>query len=161
MLIRPAVEADWETLKALRLASLLDSPKAFGLSHAEVAQYGEQQWRQRASGRSGPVYFLAWEGDLPVGMVGGVIDRHDEYQLIAMWVRPESRGTAVASRLVEAVEDHARSLGRHSVVLSVAPDNSRACRFYQRQGFVFGEATESLASHPDVLLRRMERQMPV
>jgi hypothetical protein len=37
--IRPTTEEDWEILKTIRLAALLDSPTAFGLSYATAASY--------------------------------------------------------------------------------------------------------------------------
>jgi hypothetical protein len=54
--IRPTTEEDWEILKAIRLASLLDAPTAFGLSQATAAGYSDSQWRDRASGRSPAEY---------------------------------------------------------------------------------------------------------
>jgi hypothetical protein len=37
MLIRHTTELDWPSLKAVRLAALLDAPTAFGVTHASAA----------------------------------------------------------------------------------------------------------------------------
>jgi hypothetical protein len=51
MMIRLTTEADWEVLREMRLASLLDTPTAFGVTHASAAANSEAQWRDRAAGR--------------------------------------------------------------------------------------------------------------
>jgi hypothetical protein len=45
MIIRPTTEDDWQALKAVRLAALLDAPTAFGVSHRTAAA----RWRHSAS----------------------------------------------------------------------------------------------------------------
>jgi ribosomal protein S18 acetylase RimI-like enzyme len=87
---------------------------------------------------------------------GGGIDQAGRYNLIAMWVAPAQRGSDAARRLVDAVKDHARELAHARVVLDVDPDNLRAARFYRREGFVFLDEWEPLASHPAISVQRME-----
>lgn len=159
LIVRPTNEADWETLKAIRLNALQDAPKAFAVSYADAARYTDEEWRERAASRKGPVYFLAWRNGEPVGMSGGVVNPDGEYELIAMWVKPAARGSAAATRLVEAVLARATALGREEVVLSVEPENLRASAFYRRQGFVFGEETEPLDSYPEIIVQKMSRQL--
>ncbi len=157
--VRPATLADWPTLKALRLAALLDAPKAFGISHAQVANDSDEQWQARASAQAGPTFFLAYDHAQAIGLVGGVVHPQTQaYNLIAMWVAPAARGSTAASSLVQAVINHADQLGHRRVVLSVSPTNERASRLYQRMGFRFIEQTETLASHPDVTVQVMVRE---
>jgi GNAT superfamily N-acetyltransferase len=156
MLIRPTEERDWEVLKTIRLAALRDAPTAFGVSHQQAATHGEQEWRQRASSATLPRFWLAQDGEDAVGLAGGGVDRAGRYNLIAMWVAPSRRGSDAARRLVDAVKAHAREIGHARVVLDVAPDNLPAARFYQREGFVFLDEWEPLASHPDIQVQRME-----
>lgn len=152
MIVRPAAEQDWEALKTVRLAALLDAPAAFGVPHAEAAAWSEAQWRQRAaSGR----YQLAIDGGAAVGIAAGVENEEGEFNLIAMWVAPASRGAPAAARLVEAVKQRALALGHTRVVLSVSPDNVRAVAFYQRQGFAFLDEWEPIASQPGLMARKM------
>lgn len=157
MHIRHTTEPDWTTLKALRLAALLDSPTAFGVTHASAAANPDEQWRDRAAGRGPATYLLAFcsEGT-PVGMVGGVVSAAHEFNLIAMWVKPAHRGSGSAAALVDAMKAHAQALGHRRVVLDVAPDNQRAAAFYLKRGFSFLPHWEALESHPHIQLQKME-----
>lgn len=155
MIIRPTCEADWETLKAIRLAALLDAPTAFGVSHRTAAAYTEAEWRERAA-VGGTAFWLAFDDSgQPAGMIGGAVDSQGHYNLIGMWVVPEQRGSGAARQLVDAVKAHARERGQRRIVLDVAPENARAARFYLNQGFVFIDEWEPLASHPAIRLQRM------
>jgi GNAT superfamily N-acetyltransferase len=156
MIIRPTTENDWAALKAVRLAALLDTPTAFGVHYQTAAAYSEAQWRERAAAASGTAFWLAFDRDEAIGMIGGGVDRAGHYNLIGMWVAHGCRGTGVAQSLVETVKARALERGHRRVVLDVAPDNLRAARFYLRQGFVFLDEWEPLASHPEIQVRKME-----
>jgi ribosomal protein S18 acetylase RimI-like enzyme len=156
MEIRATAADDWKTLKELRLAALRDAPTAFGVSYATAAGYSDAQWRERAAGPH-PQFLLAYRDGLAAGMIGGGISAATaEYNLIAMWVRPEYRGTDTAERLVSAIKASAAARGQTRIVLDVAPDNARAAAFYRRQGFVFLPEWEPLASHPHIQVQKME-----
>ena len=107
MIIRPATEEDWEVLREVRLASLLDAPTAFGVGYASAAANSEVQWRDRAAGRGPGRFLLAFEDGEAVGMAGAVVSAAAQFNLIAMWVRPAYRGAGVAVGLVEAVKKSA------------------------------------------------------
>jgi RimJ/RimL family protein N-acetyltransferase len=156
MLIRHTTELDWPSLKAVRLAALLDAPTAFGVTHASAAADSDQQWRDRAAARGPATYLLAFSGDTPVGMIGGVVSEAQEFNLIAMWLTPQHRGSGAAAALVDAMKRHAQSQGHRRVVLDVAPENARAAAFYTRCGFAFLPRWEPLASHPHIQLQQME-----
>ncbi|QNM97435.1 GNAT family N-acetyltransferase [Chitinimonas koreensis] len=141
MHIRPTTFDDWPALKAIRLASLLDAPEAFSLSHAEAAAFDDAQWQARAAGETPPRYFLAWDGPRPIGLAGGVaVD--DGHELISMWIEPAARGGGAGRALVAAVAERAAALGAGRLVLGVLPANARACGFYARQGFVACDQAE-------------------
>jgi ribosomal protein S18 acetylase RimI-like enzyme len=154
--IRYTTEEDWPELKRIRLAALLDAPLAFGVSHANAAAYTDEAWRDRAAGRGPARYLLAFEGDAAVGIVAHVPNAAQELELIAMWVAPAQRGTPAASRLVDAVKQHAIAHGYPRILLDVAPANERAAAFYQKQGFAFLPEWASLESHPHIQLQKME-----
>jgi ribosomal protein S18 acetylase RimI-like enzyme len=162
MMIRRTTEEDWPVLKALRLASLLDAPTEFGMSHQTATNYSDSQWRERAAGRGQAQFLLAWANDLAVGLVGHtarpISELHliSELNLIAMWVKPEYRGTGTAAAIVEAVKAHAVSEGHTRVALDVAPDNERAAAFYRKQGFSFLSEWEALESFPNIQVQKME-----
>ncbi|MFL6673705.1 MAG: GNAT family N-acetyltransferase [Massilia sp.] len=156
MIIRHTTVEDWERLKEIRLASLLDAPTAFGVSHSTAAAYSDAQWRERAARGSHPEFVLALVDGVAVGIIGGGVSQASEFNLIAMWVRPECRGKAVAAGLVETIKARAVALGHTRVVLTVSPDNGRAAAFYRKQGFAFLPEWEALASHPDIKVQKME-----
>ncbi len=157
--IRSTTEADWEALKAIRLASLLDAPTAFGISHASAAAETDAAWRDRAAGRGRAKFILAFGHGGAAGMVAyipaPVQGAGGDCGLIAMWVAPALRGTGTAAALVDMVKARARSEGHDRVVLDVAPENLRAAAFYRRQGFVFLPEWEPLASHPHIQVQKM------
>ncbi len=131
------VTADhWRTYRDVRLASLIDSPRAFSATYAEAAELTEEQWRARL--HAGLPTWIATEGVKPVGTVSlwRTPDQPaDEGVLIGMWVASASRGTGVADALVAAALEHARGLGRRRILLDVARENHRAAGFYRRLGF--------------------------
>jgi ribosomal protein S18 acetylase RimI-like enzyme len=155
-IIRRTKEEDWESLKAIRLAALIDAPMAFGVSHATALTYTDSQWRERAAGRGQALFILAFSNNTVVGIVGCVLSSCSEFNLIAMWVAPPLRGTAAAAKLVGAVKAEAVLQGHSRIVLDVAPSNLRAVSFYQKEGFVFLPEWESLESHPHIQLQKME-----
>ena len=154
MHIRLTETADWMLLKQTRLAALLDTPTAFGVSYQTAAQYTDEQWKERASS-AGTAFWLAFDGDRPIGMVGAAVGGEGRYCLIGMWIERAVRGSGVAAGLVDAVKARAEVIGVDGVYLDVCPDNARAANFYLRQGFVFLDEWEPLESHPDIWVQAM------
>ena len=155
MLIRLTHTRDWKLLKHTRLAALLDAPTAFGVSYQSAAQYSDEQWQKRADSTSGTAFWLALEDDRALGMIGAALSDQGRYNLIGMWVDASARGSGIASQLVDAVKTRALEQSHGRVFLDVAPDNHRAANFYLRQGFVFIDEWEPLASHPQILVQTM------
>lgn len=153
--IRAITEVDWQALRRVRLAALLDAPTAFGVTHASASAYTEQAWRDRAAGRGPARYHLAFDGDEAVGIVAHVPNASQDLDLIAMWVAPSQRGTSTATRLVDAVKASAVANGHHRLLLDVSPQNTRASAFYQKQGFTFLPQWEALESHPHIQVQKM------
>jgi ribosomal protein S18 acetylase RimI-like enzyme len=154
MIIRQCSEEDWRTLRDLRLAALLDSPMAFGVSHAAAAAQTEQDWRKRAAGPH-PTFWLAFLHGGAAGMIGAGVSQKNRYNLIAMWTAAQARGSGMAAQLVDAVKADAIARGHGRIYLDVAPDNVRAARFYEKQGFAFIDEWEPLASHPHIQVQTM------
>lgn len=154
--IRPTTASDWPALKAARLAALLDAPTAFGASHASAARFTDADWQQRAISTAQRTFFLAFDGELAIGLAAQVVAGDGECHLIAMWVAQPYRGMAVAAALVEAVKQCAVKNGHARLVLDVAPENARAAAFYQKQGFVFLPQWEALESHPHIQVQKMQ-----
>ncbi len=142
-------------LKQLRLSALLDTPSAFGRTHAEESAYPDELWHDRATraaeGGAGSITLVAETaaGDW-VGLVGGYRPDGDDGapELVSMWVAPDARGTGVASDLVETVADWARATGAHELHLWVTIGNDRAAALYRRCGFVELDDFQPLPSDP-------------
>jgi ribosomal protein S18 acetylase RimI-like enzyme len=160
MLIRRTTIEDWERLKQVRLAALLDAPTAFGVTHASAAAYSDAQWRERASSANGSEFYLAFIDDVAVGMAAAAMSEARELNLIAMWVQPDYRGTGAAAGLIDAIKARALAQGHAGIVLDVAPENERATAFYRKQGFAFLPEWEALASHPEIMLQKMAWRAP-
>ena len=152
--IRSTVTEDWKLLRQVRLAALLDTPTAFGVSYQTAAAYTDEQWQVRASS-TGTAFWLAFEHDRPVGMIGAAVSDTQRFNLIGMWVEPAARGSGVATQLVETVKARATSQGFDRVYLDVSPDNARASNFYLKQGFTFMDEWEPLESHPHITVQTM------
>lgn len=152
--LRQTTDSDWLDLKTIRMQSLMESPKAFGLSYETASKYTDEQWQERAGNRTPPMYFIARQNDVPIGLIGAV-KAHDQFNLIAMWVAPEHRGAGVGKALVEKVLSIAASRGESEISLFVSPLNQAACGLYEKAGFRFTEQVEPLESHPEILVQRM------
>ena len=160
--IRRADRGDWERYREIRLAALADAPYAFGSTLDRELTLPPERWQRRLE--SGGT-FLAWEDGSPVGTATGVLDDPDDeyhvpgaWQLVAMWVHPDSRGSGVAAGLVDAVAAHARQAGSTVLVLWVTEVNGRARAFYERLGFGYTGARqlvrEDEPGHFEVQMRR-------
>ena len=129
MRIRTTETKDWMLLKQVRLAALLDTPTAFAVSYQTAAAYSDEQWKERASS-VGTEFWLAFEQNRPVAMVGTTVSSAQRFSLIGMWVEPAARGSGVATHLVDAVKSRATDKGFDRVYLEVSTDNARASDFY-------------------------------
>lgn len=152
--IRLTTTADWLRLKHVRLAALLDSPTAFGVSYQTAAGYTDEQWKQRASS-TGTTFWLAISDGSVSGMIAAAVSEAGRFNLIGMWVEPTARGSGAAARLVDAVKARALERGFDRVYLDVAPENVRAVKFYQKRGFCFLDEWEVLENHPHIKVQTM------
>jgi GNAT superfamily N-acetyltransferase len=134
--IRQLGPDEWQLLRDVRLASLAESPEAFGSTHAREADFDEATWRDRAASSG---WFVAADGEAIRGIVAGYHDDTsppEQRHLVAMWVTPAARGSGVAAQLVEAIVQWARDDGATEVTLGVADGNERARALYLTCGFV-------------------------
>ena len=152
---------DWRTYRDVRLAALIDSPRAFWATYAEAAQRTDEQWRERVAAM-GPTW-VALESGRPVGTVGlwhGDEQPSDEVHLVGMWVATVARGTEVAATLVGTALTHAAASGWRRVVLDVAHENRRAWAFYRRMGFRPTGRVERMPWDPSVTEEMMVLELP-
>lgn len=126
--------------KEVRLAALLDSPFAFGSTHAAEVDRTDDEWLSWAikgsTGRARTIY-LAWID----GRAGGIVAGHrherdlDAVELMSMWTAPHARRAGIGGRLVRAVVDWAIETGSTSVGLWVTRGNAPAQGLYESLGF--------------------------
>ncbi|HET7036963.1 MAG TPA: arsinothricin resistance N-acetyltransferase ArsN1 family A [Thermomicrobiaceae bacterium] len=60
---------------------------------------------------------------------------YDHVADFSVYVAREARGRRIGSLLLDALEERARALGFHKLVLAAFPYNSAGMRLYQRHGF--------------------------
>lgn len=134
--VQQAYEGDWARYRAIRLASLRDTPDAFWSVAAEEAAQPELFWRERLSPPD-RVTFLAVEGGVDVGtlFVGPHHDHPADGGLYGVWVDPAARGGGAAEALLAAAVEWARARGHARLRLDVGDHNARAVGFYRRTGF--------------------------
>jgi len=132
----------WPLLKELRLQALADpvASVAFHDRYETVAAYPDSTWQQRAAAGEGHGNGATFVGETPEGRWGGmvvVLLKADRYaHIVGVYVRPEHRGTGLATQLFEAAAEWAWARpGIRGLRLCVHKDNSRAEAFYRRQGF--------------------------
>lgn len=133
MEIRRVGPSDWESFRAVRLASLSESPAAFGSTYEDWVDAPAERWQSRLT--QVPLTLLACEATEVVGVVSGQPVGEDWVELISMWVAPLTRGDGVARQLIDAVTLWAAEQDRRTYLM-VRRDNLRARRAYERAGFI-------------------------
>ena len=150
--LRPS---QWQRLKEIRLAALLDSPGAFLATYEKESEYSEGQWR--AEFRRGTWHVRMHDGRA-VGLLGvtgepGAAD--DERVLEYIWVSPGTRRSHIAIEMVTAVLAGLHATGVHTVYLWVLDGNEGAARLYERLGFVTTNIRQPVEGRPGCFEERM------
>jgi ribosomal protein S18 acetylase RimI-like enzyme len=157
MEVRRVTPGEWEELRDIRLASLLDTPDAFGGTYAVSVLRDETWWRdwaKRTAESETDAMFLAWDGGKPVGIVGTFNDA-GESVVIAMWAAPAHRGRGLGRALLDAVVSFIRAQGAREVVLGVTDGNDAARALYERYGFAFNGVANPLREGESLIVREM------
>ena len=142
----------------MRLAALVDSPRAFWTTYAQAASLVEEDWRDRLDWPTWIAYApLSPDPDRPAAPVGLVAlwrvpdAPDDRIHITQMWVAGWARGRGVADALIAAAVELARADGWGAVALEVAEENVRAERCYHRLGFRRTGAQAVMPWDPDVV----------
>ena len=162
LVVERVTAASWRTYRDVRLAALIDSPRAFWMTYAESAGTTDDEWRERCA--TGDPTWLALDSGRPVGTVGlwhADDAPADEVVLVGMWVATVARGTDVATRLVRAALGCAAASGYRRVVLDVAHENDRARAFYTRLGFRPTGVVGRMPWDPSVTEETLALDLPV
>ena len=162
--IRPTTEDDWESVRALRLEMLRDTPKAYGERLADAERLQERDWRRRGRREHdvGGTTLAAidadgrWLGTMGVFVPGPRVGP----LLVGVYVAPSHRGRAagVADALLDEIEVWAAAHGS-ALRLHVHEGNTRAQAFYARRGYEPTGATQAYVLEPSELEVEMIRQL--
>jgi len=167
--VRRVRPEDWPAWKAIRLEALEDTPIGFLELLADARRKTDAQWQERTvAAAEGDAHglWLAWDGDRPVGCTGAVrYEPGDDAMVYSVYVGPAARGADALDRLLDAVENWARTLeGVTRLRLEVHEDNARARAAYTRRGFVETGGTAPYAPDPSrvelELARPLSRSLP-
>ena len=151
-------ESQWDRLRAIRLASLKDTPDAFGGSYEREVAFTEREWRERftpnfsylvasVNGKDIATMFLEkMQGDFGATCwVGGC------------WSNPEYRGIGAVRAMFDYVDSVAEEKGWQIQGLGVFIVNKSAIAAYEKLGFkAMGEVQES-TRRPGNFYQRMIR----
>ncbi|MET8475595.1 GNAT family N-acetyltransferase [Streptomyces sp. NPDC006422] len=178
--IRAVRGDEWRAVKELRLAALRDpaAPLAFQETYEDVAARPDAFWQartERSVRGTTARQFVAeavpsgrWDGGVVVlveeagaeDFTGAVVERR-QAQLVAVFVRPEARGTGVARAMFSAAVEWAFGLdGVTRVRLYVHEDNRRAESFYRKFGFARTGGAAPKPGDPSKVEREMELKPP-
>jgi ribosomal protein S18 acetylase RimI-like enzyme len=134
----------WLVYRALRLASLADSPDAFGAQLAEQQRWPETLWKMRLEAgifSEDACPLLAQCDGGPAGLIWGKVEgtaqgQGPDVHVYQVWVAPAYRRNGVGKALLDAVIAWARSKHARAIHLSVALNAATATRLYLRAGFI-------------------------
>lgn len=134
--VRTLGEDEWQDYRAVRLEALRESPEAFVATAEEEEAFDEDHWRTRMR-RSARL--IAERDGVAVGVVSvgtaASEEDGDSGELFGLWVKPELRGTGVATRLVKSGAVLAHQRGQRRLYYWVGTENGRAVAFASGMGF--------------------------
>lgn len=133
-----------------------DHPASVSLRQAQRAEieqrYGtpDSEPGPAPTGDDITAFFVAFDGEEPVGC-GGLRELDStEAEIKRMFVDPSSRGTGVSTALLARLEQFGRERGYRRLVLETGDQQPDAIRFYTREGYEripnFGYYTASALS---------------
>ncbi|MEP6808407.1 MAG: GNAT family N-acetyltransferase [Chloroflexota bacterium] len=159
--IRRIAADEWQSLRALRLEALQDSPRSYGSTHAGEVRHPDSVWQERASsGAAGidEVAVVAVAEGQWVGMARGYLELPVAH-LIAVYVTPAWRGRGIGQAASRAAVARARERGATEILLSVSDWNEGARRVYQGIGFTPNGVRSSLPWDPSVTESEMRLEL--
>ncbi|MEQ1951695.1 GNAT family N-acetyltransferase [Mesorhizobium sp. CN2-181] len=138
--IRLLTANDAAAFRALRIMALRESPDAFTASIEEEEAFSDDEMAARAVPEAPGLFLGVFVGNELVGMAGYIANPRPKTRhkgvMVAVYVAPQWRAEKLGRRLVEAVVDHARSVGATLLHCTVRADNVPARRLYLSLGFV-------------------------
>lgn len=81
------------------------------------------------------LFLLALQSSQPLGCVALRAEDATIAEVKRLWISPNARGQRLATRLMQAIEDHARALGLTHLHLDTNATLTEAITFYRAQGW--------------------------
>jgi GNAT superfamily N-acetyltransferase len=156
---------EWQLFRDVRIASLRDSPRAFGMPLAEAMALSDEDWKARTVTRCNPGNFITVlglaEDTTPAGIASGTLAEGNPAQarIISMWIAPTHRRTGLARLIIADILAWARGKGCTEAVLGVSEGNHDAITLYERLGFMPTGAAEQSRSHPALQIFDMRLEL--
>ena len=140
MEFRKLVESDWEQYSALRLFSLVHSPKSFENGVDDESTLSNEQWINRVTPSKNAFMVGAFDGANLIGVAGfsqahKEKTKHKSY-LWGVFVKEEYRGKHVATHILNKLVNFAsENLEISQIQLTVGSENIAAISLYRKIGF--------------------------
>jgi GNAT superfamily N-acetyltransferase len=126
----------WLRVKELRLASLRDSPDAFGGNLEIESAQSEPEWRDKFEN----LHHIIASVDGIDGAIMTVENLRGDFEATAWvggcWSSPEFRGVGLLKAMMNFVDEHAQAKGWQRQGLGVWEDNHSAIAVYEKLNFV-------------------------
>jgi GNAT superfamily N-acetyltransferase len=128
---------------AARVHHLASAAAYAGIPNASSLGQREALWRSVMSNSERWPYVVEADDQIVGVLIVGPNERGDAGELYVIYVHPEWWGTGAAQRLIECAHEQ---LGQRfsRAALTVLASNTRARRFYQRNGWELSELTTQL-----------------
>lgn len=153
------VADQWMQLRDLRLASLVDSPTAFGGNFEIESAMDEAQWRQHFAKLT---YVVAQVNGKNIAIMSIEILEGDfgaTCWIGGCWSDPEFRGRGAMRAMFNYLDMHASNRGWQIQGLGVWIDNFSAITAYEKLGFVAMGDPQKSTRVPGKLFQRMIRNI--
>lgn len=126
--------------RQLRLKALHDHPEAFSADYQAHLEGSDAFWKRYLDNDENASLYLAFHGSDLIGMTSVRLGsspkiRHNA-EILGVYLLPEWRGMGIASALINACCDWAKSSGAVVARLGVTAVDEPAIRCYKRCGFV-------------------------
>ncbi len=147
----------WERLRRLRIASLSESPDAFGGNLETEKMLSEEEWRKKFEKL---VHLVAVIDGIDIAVLS-VENLEGDFGATCWiggcWVNPEYRGRGAMRALISYLDEHAEERGWKVQGLGVFSDNDAAIAAYEKLGFIRRGELQPSTRRPDRLFQRMIR----